>query len=122
MAESPNPIDEALGARVRYKRVALGWSITELAEMLGASPADVGAYESGATRISAERLLLLAQAFGVRPSYSFGVDPGARPAPSPALPEQGLRLHRAFASVSDPAVREAIVALVAEIAKRGGSD
>jgi hypothetical protein len=33
------------------------------------------------------------------------------------LPDQGLRLHRAFIGVKNPALREAIVSLVIELAR-----
>ena len=52
--------------------------------------------------------------------YFFGFDDKERQQTRPTpltLPEQGLRLHRAFIGVKSPALREAIVSLVAELAK-----
>jgi hypothetical protein len=37
----------------------------------------------------------------------------------PAAPEEGLRLIRAFVSIPDPAIREAIIEIVSEQAKYG---
>ena len=38
---------------------------------------------------------------------------------TPAVPEEGVRLIRAFVSIPDPAIRKAIVEMVAEQAKYG---
>jgi len=38
---------------------------------------------------------------------------------TPAVPEEGVRLIKAFMSIPDPAVREAIVEMIAEQAKYG---
>jgi hypothetical protein len=58
---------------------------------------------------------------GVRPVYFFGLDGEERLLPQDAtyltLPNQGLRLHRAFVGVKNPALREAVVSLVIELAK-----
>ena len=87
-------------------------------------------YEAGAKRISADRLLRIANVLGVRPVYFFGFsDDHGRGAAGYdeqlfegagvylTLPDQGLRLHRAFANVKNSALREAIVTLVVEMAK-----
>jgi transcriptional regulator with XRE-family HTH domain len=120
-----NPIDKSLGFRLRDKRTSAGWSQEQLAERLQIDAEDISAYENGAKRIPAERLLRLSQVLGVRPVYFFGPDGEERPLPrersNVALPDQGLRLHRAFVGVKSPALREAIVALVIELAKNGSA-
>jgi transcriptional regulator with XRE-family HTH domain len=116
-----NPIDKSLGYRLRDKRTSAGWSQEQLAERLQIDAKDISAYENGAKRIPAERLLRLSQVLGVRPVYFFGLDGEEQPLPQErsnfTLPEQGLRLHRAFVGVKNPALREAIVSLVVELAK-----
>ena len=121
MVRRSNQIDKSLGCRLRDKRTSTGWSQQELAERLQIDPKDISAYEKGAKRIPADRLLRLSKVLGVRPVYFFGFDDQERPL-SPdghsfTLPDQGLRLHRAFAGVRNPALREAIVSLVIELAK-----
>jgi len=116
-----NHIDKSLGFRLRDKRISAGWSQEQLAEKLQIDVKDISAYEKGAKRIPAERLLRLSQVLGVRPVYFFGLDGEERPLPRESsnitLPDQGLRLHRAFVGVKNPALREAIVSLVTELAK-----
>jgi transcriptional regulator with XRE-family HTH domain len=121
VVKSSNQIDKSLGGRLRNKRISIGWSEEQLAEKLQVDPKDIYAYEKGAKRITAERLLRLSKVLGVRPVYFFGFDDNERPAARDAalltLPDQGLRLHRAFISVKNPALREAIVSLVTELAR-----
>lgn len=121
MVKSSNQIDKSLGGRLRDKRISTGWSHEQLAEKLEVDPKDVYAYERGAKRITADRLLRLAKIFGVKPVYFFGFDDGNRPISYDGarltLPDQGLRLHRAFVGVKNPALREAIVSLVIELAR-----
>jgi hypothetical protein len=61
------------------------------------------------------------KALGVKPVYFFGFDDNERPVSRNGalltLPDQGLRLHRAFIGVKNPALREAIVSLVIELAR-----
>ena len=93
----------------------------QLAEKLQVDPKDIYAYEKGAKRITADRLLRLSKVLGVKPVYFFGFEDNERPANREAarltLPDQGLRLHRAFIGVKSPALREAIVSLVTELAR-----
>jgi transcriptional regulator with XRE-family HTH domain len=121
VVRSSNQIDKSLGGRLRDKRISTGWSQEQLAEKLQIDPKDVSAYEKGAKRIPADRLLRLSKIFGVKPVYFFGFDDDERPANREGviltLPDQGLRLHRAFVGVKNPALREAIVSLVTELAR-----
>ena len=57
----------------------------------------------------------------MKPVYFFGFDDNERHVSRDeallTLPDQGLRLHRAFIGVKNPALREAIVSLVIEMAR-----
>ena len=121
MVRTSNQIDIALGCRLRDKRTSTGWSQEQLAEQLQIDPKEISAYEKGTKRISADRLLCLSKVLGVRPLYFFGLDGEERLLRQDAtyltLPNQGLRLHRAFVGVKNPALREAVVSLVVELAK-----
>jgi transcriptional regulator with XRE-family HTH domain len=121
VVRSSNQIDKLLGGRLRDKRILTGWSQEQLAEKLQIDPKDIYAYERGAKRITADRLLSLSKIFDVKPAYFFGFDDEHRPASQESarltLPDQGLRLHRAFICVKNPALREAIVTLVTELAR-----
>jgi transcriptional regulator with XRE-family HTH domain len=121
VVRNSNQIDKSLGGRLRDKRTSAGWSQEQLAEKLQIDPKDIYAYEKGAKRITADRLLRLSKILGVRPVYFFGFDGDERPSTREGarftLPDQGLRLHRAFIGVKNPALREAIVSLVTELAR-----
>ena len=121
MVRTSNQIDIALGCRLRDKRTSTGWSQEQLAEQLQIDPKEISAYEKGTKRITADRLLRLSKVLGVRPVYFFGLDGEERLLRQDAayltLPNQGLRLHRAFVGVKNPALREAVVSLVVELAK-----
>jgi transcriptional regulator with XRE-family HTH domain len=125
VVKTPNQIDISLGGRLREKRTSTGWTQEPLAETLHIDPSDIYAYEAGAKRITADRLLRLSKIFGVKPVYFFGFEddeqPGGRDEALLTLPDQGLRLHRAFIGVRNPALREAIVSLVTELARNESS-
>ena len=121
VVKTSNQIDVSLGGRLREKRTSTGWSQEQLAEKLQIDPKDIYAYETGSKRISADRLLRLSKILGVKPVYFFGFDDNSAPVNRNGalltLPDQGLRLHRAFIGVKNPALREAIVSLVIEMAR-----
>ena len=58
--EGPDPIDVAVGARVRTRRRATGFSQTQLAQSLGITFQQVQKYERGANRVSASMLVRIA--------------------------------------------------------------
>ena len=51
--QGPDPIDVAVGARVRIRRRWLGFSQTQLANALGITFQQVQKYERGSNRVSA---------------------------------------------------------------------
>ncbi|MGB7317889.1 MAG: helix-turn-helix domain-containing protein [Planktotalea sp.] len=68
-------IDVLIGARIKGRRIALKISQTTLAESVGVRFQQVQKYESGANRVSASRLLMIAETLGVPISYFFqGLD------------------------------------------------
>lgn len=68
-------IDALIGARIKGRRIALKISQTTLAEAIGVRFQQVQKYESGANRVSASRLLMIAETLGVPISYFFqGLD------------------------------------------------
>ena len=125
-----NSIDKSIGYQLRAKRMSKGLSQEELAEKLHIHPEDISAYEKGKKRISALRLLHMAEALSVRPTYFFGLsdERGTSAAEDEGqlrngagvyltLPDQGMRLNRAFIGVKNAALREAVITLVVELAR-----
>jgi transcriptional regulator with XRE-family HTH domain len=129
-AESSSYIDECLGNRLRDMRTSRGMSQEQLAERLHILPEEVSAHETGAKRISADRLLQIARALEVRPDYFFRFS-DQRPSDAaendqencgesvlyPAMLDEGLHLQRAFVSIKNATVRRSIVAFVVELAR-----
>lgn len=68
---SAREISRQIGARIRKRRLMLGLSQPQLAELIGVTCQQVQNYEKGANRISAGRLFALAHALGVEVGYFF---------------------------------------------------
>jgi transcriptional regulator with XRE-family HTH domain len=128
----PNPIDVHVGSRVRLQRMLLGVSQERLGERLGLTFQQIQKYEKGVNRIGASRLFDLAQVLGVPIQFFYDDAPaGESHAPSAAgmaerpvdgyifdflNTREGLELNRAFARISDPKSRRAILDLVRKLA------
>lgn len=67
----PNPVDVAMGAIIRRLRVERGLSQERLGEAMGLTFQQVQKYERGANRISASRLVDLAETLGVEVGEMF---------------------------------------------------
>ena len=92
-------VDRNIGARLRERRVALGLTQQQLAELVGITYQQAHKYETGANRIAAGRLHLLARALGVEPGYFFeGLGSGGPPRPTPRQ-RQMIELARSFAAL-----------------------
>src|SRR6478609_5167889 len=70
----PGALDALVGKRARERRRALGLTVQELAAVLGVPYQQLHKYETGANRLSAGRLFLLAEALGVEVAHFFGGD------------------------------------------------
>ena len=118
----PDPIDVAVGARVRTRRRWLGMSQTHLADALGLTFQQIQKYERGANRISASKLYEAARLLQSPVAYFFdgldetaqnGVDDGfaQRMTQFVATPE-GLELVGLFPRLNDRRLRRRVVDLV----------
>jgi transcriptional regulator with XRE-family HTH domain len=99
--------------RIRQRRIMLGLTQQQMAELIGVTYQQAHKYETGINRISAGRLYQIAQALGVDIAYFFeDVDPGKqpRPATSEMMPQQRmlLELARNFASITNKKHQEAL--------------
>jgi transcriptional regulator with XRE-family HTH domain len=127
---TPDPIDTAIGSRLRLRRLAMGFSQETLARALGITFQQIQKYERGTNRIFASRLFHLAQVLRVPVGYFFQgipVEDETRP-PEAAGCDGGagaddqvgallgksdtLKLIQAYNRISDPSVRRQIYALV----------
>jgi transcriptional regulator with XRE-family HTH domain len=74
--EGPDPIDVAVGARIRIRRRWLGFSQTQLANALGITFQQVQKYERGANRVSFSRLMQVVDALNCHlTDLTEGLDP-----------------------------------------------
>ena len=72
--------DRQVGMRMRERRIALGLTQQQVAELIGTTYQQAHKYEKGANRVSAGRLHALARALGVEVGYFFeGLGEPARP-------------------------------------------
>ena len=123
--EGPDPIDVAVGARVRIRRRWLGLSQTQLANALGITFQQVQKYERGANRVSASMLVKIAAKLETTVAALVGED-GSAPVEAiiyAQLATPGATdLLAAFAKISDGDARRAVLtiaqALTGEAAAR----
>jgi transcriptional regulator with XRE-family HTH domain len=134
----PNPIDVHVGGRVRLQRMLLGVSQEKLAERLGLTFQQIQKYEKGVNRIGASRLFDLAHVLGVPVQFFYDDAPAeqSRAVSTPGMSErqtdgyifdflntrEGLELNRAFARITDPKARRAILDLVRTLAGEAVAD
>jgi transcriptional regulator with XRE-family HTH domain len=100
--------DRYVGARMRERRIMLGLTQQELAELIGVTYQQAHKYEKGINRIAAGRLSSVAQALGVEVGYFFdGMD--SEPS-GKATPQQRmlLELARNFIALPSRKHQEAI--------------
>jgi transcriptional regulator with XRE-family HTH domain len=102
-------IDRHIGARMRERRIMLGLTQQQLADLIGVTYQQAHKYEKGINRIAAGRLSRIAQALGVEIGY-FYEGMGQTPAAGAATPQQRLLLElaRSFMALPSRKHQEAI--------------
>ena len=122
-AKRVQDVDRYVGARMRERRIMLGLTQQELAELIGVTYQQAHKYETGINRIAAGRLSSIAQALGVPVGYFFDgltTTPGA----VKVSPQQRLMLEltRNFMAISDRQQQEAICNLARSLVNRDLGD
>jgi transcriptional regulator with XRE-family HTH domain len=119
-----NPVDEAVGARIRLLRKRRKISQEELGKAIGVTFQQVQKYENGKNRIGASRLHLVAIALNVPISELFdgtsGTSGTSRATKSVAFDRQALRFAEAFVKISDKELRSSLVDLAEAMARKFG--
>jgi transcriptional regulator with XRE-family HTH domain len=113
----PPDVDRHVGARVRDRRVLLGMTQQQLAELIGVTFQQAHKYEKGTNRVTAGRLYTIARALGVDVSYFYeglADEGGAAPSPRQRLL---LELARNFLSIRDRRHQGAVVSLARALAE-----
>ena len=109
----PSPIDVQVGRQVRLYRTVAGLSQTQLADAIGLTFQQVQKYERGSNRISASKLMRVAEVLGVSVSAFFeGIDDGRPPADEPImLRREAIELSRAYERIASPDLRSGLMEL-----------
>jgi transcriptional regulator with XRE-family HTH domain len=109
-------IDRHVGARVRERRIMLGLTQQQLADLIGVTYQQAHKYERGINRVSAGRLFEVAQVLGVPVSYFFdGLQHGGERGISPRE-RMCLELARNFAQIPNERHQEALSQLARALA------
>jgi transcriptional regulator with XRE-family HTH domain len=130
----PKAVDIHVGSRILLRRSILGMSQTKLAEALGVTFQQIQKYERGANRVSASRLVDIAQALDVPIGFFFDDRPGnaifgacsecvtmIQGADGNVIPRQEARAFlRAYYSISDLEIRKRMLELVKSLAANAG--
>src|SRR5450432_3927692 len=73
--KSTAAIDDHVGARIRERRIMLGLTLQQLAELIGVTYQQAHKYERGINRVSAGRLFEIGRVLNVPVAYLFeGLD------------------------------------------------
>ncbi|WP_337187088.1 helix-turn-helix transcriptional regulator [Phenylobacterium sp.] len=127
MASKPeaaaDPVDVAVGARIRLLRKVRGLSQQALAEAAGVTFQQIQKYERGANRVSASMLQRIAKTLGVPVAEMFGEtspSSGAVDEVAALLAEPGaLELLKAYAGLPRGVSRSALVEFVRSLRQPG---
>jgi len=116
-------VDRYVGARIRERRILLGLTQQQMAELIGVTYQQAHKYEKGINRVAAGRLYRIARSLGVQVSYFYeGLHTGGGFIPSPPQ-RMLLDLARSFVSIPDPKHREAVAKLARALAEdENGND
>jgi len=113
-----NDTDRHVGARIRERRIMLGLSQQQMADLVGVTYQQAHKYERGINRISAGRLYEIAQVLGVPVGYFYEGLENHREPELTARQRMCLELARNFSAIGNERHQEALSqlarALVAE--------
>lgn len=125
--ETPEPVDQHVGKRMKARRVGLRISQTDIGKKLGVTFQQIQKYENGSNRIGASNLFKLAGALKVQVSYFFDEMPksGGRGfaegdqdqlARDPMSEPESIKLVHNFHRITNPGVRQQVFQLVKSLA------
>ena len=114
-------VDHYVSLRIRQRRIMLGLTQQQMAELIGVTYQQAHKYETGINRISAGRLYQIAQALGVEIGYFFDdiePDQQAKTRATEMMPQQRmlLELARNFAAIGSRKHQDAICNLARVLA------
>jgi len=118
----PQDVDRYVGARIRERRILLGLTQQQLAELIGVTYQQAHKYEKGINRVAAGRLYEVARVLGVEPGYFYeGLHAAGGFVPSPSQ-RMLLDLARNFLNIPNAGHREAVARLARALAEGEDGD
>jgi transcriptional regulator with XRE-family HTH domain len=118
----PHDVDRYVGARIRERRILLGLTQQQMAELIGVTYQQAHKYEKGINRVAAGRLYRIAQALGAEVSYFYEeLQTGGGVVPSPSQ-RMLLDLARNFLNIPNAGHREAVAKLARALAEDENGD
>jgi transcriptional regulator with XRE-family HTH domain len=111
-----NDTDRHVGARIRERRIMLGLSQQQMADLIGVTYQQAHKYERGINRISAGRLYEISQVLGVPVGYFYEGLEANRSPDLTARQRMCLELARNFSSISNERHQEALSQLARALA------
>lgn len=115
-ANRASDVDRYVGQRIRERRVMLGLSQQQMAEMIGVTYQQAHKYERGINRISAGRLFEIAQVLGVAVSFFFEGLEGDGEADRNGRQRMCLELARNFSMIRNERHQDALSQLARALA------
>jgi transcriptional regulator with XRE-family HTH domain len=115
---STGAIDDFVGGRIRERRIMLGLTQQQLAEMIGVTYQQAHKYERGINRVSAGRLYEIARVLNAPITYFY--EGLGEETPRPVAPHQRMLLEiaRNFAEIQNEKHQEAVSQLARVLAGR----
>lgn len=123
----PHPVDVHVGSRVRQARLVADLSQEKIADTLGLTFQQVQKYEKGTNRISASRLVQIAQAVNKPVAWFFEGTPGVLvtsgnepdPVQQMAVLPYGIELAQLYVAIELNLDRRAVVDVARALARHG---
>jgi transcriptional regulator with XRE-family HTH domain len=110
-------VDRHVGDRMRQRRIMLGLTQQQLADLIGVTYQQAHKYERGINRIAGGRLYTIAQALGVEVAFFFeGIGAPAGAGKPTAHQRLLLELTRNFVAITDRRQQDAICSLARSLA------
>ncbi|MBI4969142.1 MAG: helix-turn-helix transcriptional regulator [Rhodospirillales bacterium] len=109
-------IDRHVGARIRERRIMLGLSQQQMADMIGVTYQQAHKYERGINRISAGRLFEISQVLSVPIGYFYEGIEAEKTGDLTARQRMCLELARNFSQIGNERYQDAISQLARALA------
>jgi transcriptional regulator with XRE-family HTH domain len=110
-------IDHYIGARLRERRMLLGMTQQQMAELIGVTYQQAHKYEKGINRVAGGRLYTIAQALGVEVSYFYeGLGTNADACKPTSQQRLLFEMGRNFTHITDRRQQEALCSLARALA------